>query len=53
MQHWICIKVSIQYNDKYVLNDVLNGNKCSIEYVLNVLNDDLNGNICSIEYVLK
>ena len=34
MQYWICIKDSIQHSNKSVLNDVLNGKKCSIKYVL-------------------
>ena len=48
------LKSCIKYRNKYALNDVLNGNKCSIKHVLNellntiinkiVLNNVLNGN---------
>ena len=59
MQYWICMKESIKYSNKYVLNDVLNGNECSIKYVwkkasntgiCSDLNDVLNDNQCNIKY---
>ena len=53
------MKESIKYSNKYVLNDVLNGNECSIKYVwkkasntgiCSDLNDVLNDNQCNIKY---
>ena len=35
VQYQICIKEIIEYSNKHVFNDVLNGNKYSIKYILN------------------
>ena len=57
----MCIKERIKYSEKHVLNDVSNGHKHSIRYVLkkalntviNMFYDVSNGNKYSIKYVLK